>query len=75
MPQDVMSHQITKRETDLLSQKEAARVLGVTRETVSRWTSAGTIACIRFGRRGIAYPHAEIVRHARSRRAGKGGKR
>lgn len=59
---------ITKTETNLLSQKEAARVLGVTRETVSRWTRAGTIACIRFGRRSVAYPHEEIVRHPRSRR-------
>jgi len=66
---------MSNTDTDLLSQKEAARVLGVRKETVSRWTSAGTIPCIRFGQRGVAYPRAEIVRHARSRRAGKGGKR
>lgn len=59
----------------LLTQNEAARVLGVRKETVSRWTSARTIPCVRIGVRSVRYVLAEIVRHARSRRAGKGGKR
>lgn len=64
----IKESKITKTETGLLSQKEAARILGVTKETVSRWTSARTIPCVRIGLRSVRYVLEEIVGHARSRR-------
>lgn len=63
----IKQSKITKTETGLLSQNQAARVLGVAQETLSRWTSAGKVPCVRIGVRSVRYVLEEIVGHARSR--------
>jgi len=48
----------------VLTVGELARILGVSRETVSRWCREGIIKCARLGKRGwyfIPYDEAQRV--------------
>ncbi len=54
----------------LLNRTEVAKHLGVRVETVSRWTTAGTIPCVRIGKRSVRYLLPQIVSHLRRRKEG-----
>lgn len=54
----------------LLNRTEVAKHLGVRVETVSRWTTAGTIPCVRIGKRSVRYMLPQIVSHLRRRKEG-----
>jgi predicted site-specific integrase-resolvase len=47
-----------------------AKHLGVRVETVSRWTTAGTIPCVRIGKRSVRYLLPQIVSQLRRRKEG-----
>lgn len=54
----------------LLNQTQVAKHLGVRVETVSRWTTAGTLPCVRIGKRSVRYLLTQIVKHLRCRMEG-----
>ena len=54
----------------LLNRTEVAKHLGVRVETVSRWTTAGTIPCLRIGKRSVRYLLPQIVSQLRRRKKG-----
>jgi excisionase family DNA binding protein len=54
----------------LLNRTEVAQHLGVRVETVSRWTTAGTIPCVRIGKRSVRYLLPQIVSQLRRRKEG-----
>ena len=54
----------------LLNRTEVAKHLGVRVETVSRWTTAGTIPCVRIGKRSVRYLLTQIVSQLRRRKEG-----
>ena len=54
----------------LLNRTEVAQHLGVRVETVSRWTTAGTIPCVRIGKRSVRYLLTQIVSQLRRRKEG-----
>lgn len=54
----------------LLNRTEVAQHLGVRVETVSRWTTAGTIPCVRIGKRSVRYLLPQIVSKLRRRKEG-----
>lgn len=54
----------------LLNQTQVAKHLGVRVETVSRWTTAGTLPCVRIGKRSVRYLLAQIVKQLRCRMEG-----
>ena len=53
-----------------LDRTEVAKHLGVRVETVSRWTTAGTIPCLRIGKRSVRYLLPQIVSQLRRRKKG-----
>jgi excisionase family DNA binding protein len=57
----------------LLKRNEVAQHLGVRVETVSRWTTAGTLPCVRIGKRSVRYLLPQIVN--RLTRRNKGGRK
>ena len=44
--------------------------LGVRVETISRWTTAGTLPCVRIGKRSVRYLLTQIVSQLRRRKEG-----
>ena len=54
----------------LLNRTEVAKHLGVRVETISRWTTAGTIPCVRIGKRSVRYLLTQIVSQLRRRKEG-----
>lgn len=54
----------------LLNRTEVAKHLGVRVETVSRWTTAGTLPCVRIGKRSVRYLLPQIVSQLRRRKEG-----
>lgn len=54
----------------LLNRTEVAQHLGVRVETISRWTTAGTIPCVRIGNRSVRYILTQIIGHLRRRKKG-----
>lgn len=44
----------------LLTQVEMAALLGVRRETLSRWTTRGLVPCARFGSKFLRYDPAAV---------------
>jgi excisionase family DNA binding protein len=58
--------------TNLLTQREVAKLLGICPETVCRWTRRGLIPCVRVGRRFLRYERPALAALLSSRRDGKG---
>ncbi len=54
----------------LLKRNEVAKHLGVRVETVSRWTTAGTLPCVRIGKRSVRYLLPQIMNRLISRNKG-----
>jgi len=54
----------------LLNRTEVAKHLGVRVETVSRWTTAGMIPCVRIGKRSVRYLLTQILGQLRRRKEG-----
>lgn len=52
----------------LFDRDEVAKHLGVRVETVSRWTTSGTIPCVRIGKRSVRYLLPQIVSQLRRRK-------
>lgn len=54
---------LTPIKVTLLTQSQLAKVLGVCRDTVSRWTQAELIPAIRIGNKSVRYDLAEVRNH------------
>lgn len=54
---------LTPIKVTLLTQSQLAKVLGVCRDTVSRWTQAELIPAIRIGNKSVRYDLVEVRNH------------